>query len=54
MNEEMEKCVLQNIPWANIPTAIKQVKYLPTYFKGYYYCKIVLHWLQLYIESNDF
>lgn len=27
MNEEMEKCVLQNIPWANIPPAVKQVTY---------------------------
>jgi hypothetical protein len=25
MNEEMEKCVLQNIPWANLPSAVKQV-----------------------------
>jgi hypothetical protein len=25
MNEEMEKCVLQNISWANLPPAIKQV-----------------------------
>lgn len=25
MNEEMEKCVLQNIPWANLPPTVKQV-----------------------------
>ncbi|XP_022174791.1 protein FAM91A1 [Myzus persicae] len=24
MNEEMEKCVLQNIPWANLPPSVKQ------------------------------
>jgi len=28
MNEEMEKSVLQNIPWANLPLAVKQVNYL--------------------------
>lgn len=28
MNEEMEKCVLQNIPWANLPATIKQVIYI--------------------------
>lgn len=28
MNEEMEKCVLQNIPWANLPPTVKQVIYL--------------------------
>jgi len=25
MNEEMEKCVLQNIPWTNLPPSVKQV-----------------------------
>jgi len=28
MDEEMEKSVLQNIPWANLPPAVKQVNYL--------------------------
>lgn len=27
MNEEMEKCVLQNISWANLPPAVKQVTF---------------------------
>jgi len=31
MIEEMEKCVLQNIPWANLPLTVKQVT-IPTYF----------------------
>jgi len=31
MNEEMEKCVLQNIPWANLPPSVKQVNFKYTY-----------------------
>lgn len=34
MNEEMEKCVLQNISWSNLPPAVKQV---------INYFKLILH-----------